>query len=362
MGRYRKSGYDLPPRVYRHRSHFRYISPSGQISNLGRDKKEALRKWAVLVTDAPKQETVAWLCDWFLTKRRSELEAAAKLGDRPPISKRTLSDYEKDLKLIKGALGHIPHAELRPHHIAKYRNARAMTAPIHVNREKAALSAVYSYAIEEGLADLNPCRGVKRRRELPRTRRVEDAEYQAVLRVAHKQVRRMMILGYRTAQRPEDLLLLGSGNVKTVQVAGNPVRVLRITQAKLESRAPVTLDIELVGELATVVDEALKDKGAPLTLVHTEEGTPYTYDGLASMFRRAVDKAKVKAYGLYDLRAKAATDLYMNGTPIEKIRELLGHASVATTMRYLKARMGKVVAPNDRELPEEEALEEAVDG
>jgi hypothetical protein len=50
------------------------------------------------------------------------------------------------------------------------------------------------------------------------------------------------------------------------------------------------------------------------TFVQRGDGKRYTYDGISCMFRRYVKKCGLKDFGLYDLKGKAATDMYRAGT------------------------------------------------
>jgi integrase len=225
-------------------------------------------------------------------------------------------------------------------------------APVRANREKALLSHVYTKAMEKGLCDYNPCRGVKRNPEKARERMIEDSEYQAVYSIAEESVKRMMTLIYRTCQRPEDLLKVGLSNVKRIEHKGREVRVLRIKQGKTGK----TVDIILAGELAKLVDDHLRTTTVWPTFIHTRAGKKYTYSGLAAMFRRYVHKAGLTDFGLYDIKGKGATDMYRSGTAVELIQQLLGHESITTTEIYLKARLPDVTMPNMREIPAAHAI------
>ena len=66
------------------------------------------------------------------------------------------------------------------------------------------------------------------------------------------------------------------------------------------------------------------------------------------MFRRYVKNCELKDFGLYDLKGKAATDMFRAGVPLEQIQHLLGHASIKTTEIYIKARLPDLVAPTSR--------------
>ena len=58
------------------------------------------------------------------------------------------------------------------------------------------------------------------------------------------------------------------------------------------------------------------------------------FEGVKSGFRRAREKAGMPDVNFHDLRHSCATILLQVGTPIEVVREILGHASVKTTERY----------------------------
>lgn len=330
MGRHRKSRFDLPPRLYEHHGSYWYRPRYGKPINVGKDLSIAKLKWAELENPASEKGSLESLLDWYLA------EVA------PNKAPRTYKDNKKEAVFLKAGLGHIPFRELRPHHVATYRDTRAKDAPVRGNREKALLSHIFTKAIERGWVDVNPCAGVKRNTERKRERYIEDEEFWKVYNLAERSVQRMMILIYRTAQRPEDLLKCGPANIKKVRSGDAEVKVLRIRQAKTGAM----VDVRIEGDLADLIDECLGGKIVHSHFIHTRQGKRYTYTGLASMFSRYVKTSKVLDFGVYDLKGKAATDMYRSGVPIEQVQHLLGHASVTTTERYIKARMSALVEPN----------------
>jgi len=124
----------------------------------------------------------------------------------------------------------------------------------------------------------------------------------------------------------------------------NGERVLRFARGKTR----VVVEIEIVGELAKIIDECLAASVVRSTFVHRKDGERYTTDGLTSMFLRHCVAAKVTDFGLRDLRAKGATDEYRAGRPIRELQHLLGHKSVRTTEIYLKELIPETVRPNER--------------
>jgi integrase len=334
MGRRRKSGFDLPPRLYKRRASYWYTPRGGKPINLGKDLNAAKRLWAEMEDPAYERGSLSALLDWYLG------EIA------PRKAPRTYRDNQIEAERLKKALGHIPFRELRPHHVATYRDERAKAAPIRANREKALLSHVYTKAMERGWVDQNPCIGVKRNTEAKRARYIDDAEYHKVFELASEPLRNLMTLIYRTAQRLEDILKAGPANIDRIYDSGQYVRVLKFRQGKTGKEVKV----QVVGDIAKLVDAHLSKKVVPQTFVHGRAGKPYTPQGIGAMFRRLVEKAGLKDFGPYDLKGKAATDMYRQGDSLERIQELLGHTSVTTTERYIKARFSESVRPNLTEL------------
>jgi integrase len=64
---------------------------------------------------------------------------------------------------------------------------------------------------------------------------------------------------------------------------------------------------------------------------------------------KEVEKAtgkKPKPFGIYDLKGKGATDMYLDDVPLEKIQRLCDHASITTTEIYIKARLVRPIMAN----------------
>ncbi len=76
------------------------------------------------------------------------------------------------------------------------------------------------------------------------------------------------------------------------------------------------------------------------------------------MLKRAQAKAREKvpgmadmpSWGFRDLKGKGATDMWLAGQPIERIQLLCGHASKATTEKYIKAQWRETAQPNATKL------------
>lgn len=61
------------------------------------------------------------------------------------------------------------------------------------------------------------------------------------------------------------------------------------------------------------------------------------FEGLKSGFRRAREKAGMPEVHFHDLRHSCATILLSLGTPLDVVRDILGHSTIKTTERYAHA-------------------------
>jgi integrase len=77
-----------------------------------------------------------------------------------------------------------------------------------------------------------------------------------------------------------------------------------------------------------------------LWLLAQRNGRPRSYYGVRDLWDRACERAGVTDARLHDLRAKALTDAKRQG---HDAQALAGHATEATTVRYLRGRERDVV-------------------
>src|SRR5207248_1176200 len=154
-------------------------------------------------------------------------------------------------------------------------------------------------------------------------------------------VRLAMTLCVRTLGLPADVLRMGPRNVVRYD---NGRRTLRFRRGK----TGVQVEVEIVGELAAALEQLLSPPTMHPTFVRKANGKPYTVDGIGAMFRRycGETKANIADFGLRDLRAKGATDMFRaNPNNIRQIQLLLGHKSVRTTEIYIKDLLTEIVRP-----------------
>jgi integrase len=354
MGRKRKDGnpLGLEPRVEFHHGQFRYLHRDGRKESLGKDIGKANARARVYNDPDGNFGTNSHFLRLFLADAR-----AGRLPAGRKLSERTIADYEAEANIFAlSPLGKMTPADLvrDPSLISDYRDRRITESgkgKVQANHALAMLSSMFSWLIERGHSPglaVNPVKLIRRFARKPKDRYVEDSEYRPVYGVAPRSVCMALRLAYKTLQRPADLLRLTPSPVRLKAVAGTEKRVLTFQQGKRGRIVDIEVDAELDEILGMLRNSDERVVRLPQALIHGRGGKGYTEDGLGSMLRRYCTAAGVKTFGLMDVRAKGATDMYLAGVPLEKIQLLMAHKSVQTTEIYIKRLLATIstVAPN----------------
>lgn len=355
MGRARKDGDPLGlagTRLSFKHGAFYYRHRDGRWEHVGTDVKVAKERATLYNDPEGVFGTTGYWLDQFI------VDCAARVKAKT-LAVRTLADYTHNVVPLKAFFGSMLPEHIQPLHVQQYLDIGAEAGrPVRANREKACLSACFSWLIRTGktTALVNPCMqksGTKGNPEAKRERYVTNEEYMAVYDASGPQVRMLMELTYRTLQRPESDLLHWTPAVLS-RDAHTKQRVLSFVQSKTGQR----VKIALTERLELLVMRAMGPvPHIDQTLVHNRHGEAYTYTGITSMLTKAIAKVnaarkakglqKFDSFGFRDLKGKGATDMWMAGVPIEQIQLLCGHADKSTTEKYIKARWSATAQPNE---------------
>lgn len=326
MGRRRTTDLHLPQRVYRSRGSLFYAAPSGKWHALGKEwDREAKARWLELTTGQAGEGTVAELLDAFL----KHAEAQVRAGKR---GKRTLEGNEHEAKTLKLVFGRMVAAKVTRKHVAAYLRQRTdregRPTPVRANREIALLSSAYSWAMGEPGFEIeeNPCYGVRRNTETPRTRYLQTVELQRFSGgYAPRWLRCYVLLKRLTGLRQGDMLKLGRQNVTG--------RGLEVTTGKTGK----SLRFRWTRSLRVVVDAiiALPRPVPSLYFFTTRFGTQLSTLGFKSAWQRAMnayEAAGNERFWEHDIRGKTGSD----AGSVTRAQELLGHESASTTVRHYR--------------------------
>ena len=233
------------------------------------------------------------------------------------MAERTLSDYMKAHVPLKVFFGGMAPGSVQTKHVTQYITAgRNADRAVRANRERAALSSCMGWMVSHGHADLkaNPCRGARRNTETKRDRCITYDEYANVVGRSSPPVRAWMELVFRTLQRPSDVLKWTQATI----VVENGQRLLFFRQAKTKT----LVKIVVTEQLQEAFDNMAAARKPGIYLI-------------CRRFRRHVEAAGLRNFGIYDLKGKGATDMYNEGTPLSEICALCAHDSERTTEIYI---------------------------
>lgn len=319
---------------------------------------------------------------WWVTNILPKLDSAVPIDDGPRtisdildyydrhgmsgLAERTANGYRAWFKPLKAEFGYLlcaktlTQAETEPGHLRSAHIAEFLRKnrdddggyATHAKRKIATLSSAFNCVMELAIpwTSYNPCLGVKgRSKQDIRTRYIFDDELSAVWKSANKNAQLLIEWIYKTAQRYEDILRLGPNDIHEVDGKRYLINLASKTARRTGKKVFILIDVELQALIdRTIAARPRRIKMAKnLPFFLSEDGTPYTPEGIASSFERARDAAGIEDFQLKDLRAKAATDMYRAGRPLAEISTLLAHSTEEMTHRYIRQYNPTMVVAND---------------
>jgi integrase len=246
------------------------------------DGEHALYAALALLT-RPRVKTLGDLFDKFLAS-----ETFRKLS---PATQRDYAGYIR--RSLRPWAGEVEPEELTPGDVAQFLQARLEAgSPVVANREAACLSSVFVFGMRAGEVRANPCRGVRRNPQPPRTRYVEHNEYETALASAPEPFRDFLEALYLTGLRQSELRTL---------------RKAQVDAERITIREPKTgkLTVVTIGDaLRLVLMRAMtRTPGSQYVFTNTQ-GQPWSVWAIQSQARRLAKAG----WTLHDVRGKAETD------------------------------------------------------
>lgn len=286
LGRKRKKDNWMPPRVYKGRSAFEFHPRSANVRTI-----------RLCSLDCSKDGIFASLAELYFN--------ADKYLN---LSPRTQKDYANYSKKILPVFGQTHVDNIKPEHVRNYMDLRAKFSKTQANREKAFMSAVFTWGYQRGKCKTNPCRGVTAFTEKPRERYITDQEYNTTYELASTPIKIAMEISYLCAARKADVLKLNRSHLRD---DGIYIRQGKTGKKQIKLFTPRLQEaIALANKLTT------DDSGDTLTsffFVHQPDGTNYTISGFDSLWQKTKkDAEKALGYKLdftfHDIKAKAISD------------------------------------------------------
>lgn len=232
-------------------------------------------------------------------------------------------------------IGSLPYATMPTSKVRALRDRKAAT-PETANARVKALRQVFAFAVNADLAERNPARDVPYIRTgslgFHAWTLEEVRQYEAYHSVGSKPRLALALLLF-TGQRRSDVVRFGRQHVKSDW--------LTFTQAKNQSRKPITLSIPILPELRIILDAT---PATNLTFLVTEFGKPFTSNGFGNRFRKWCDEAGLPHVSAHGLRKAGAAIAAENGATERQLMAVFGWSTMKEAARYTRAARQKVLA------------------
>ena len=278
-------------------------------------------------------------------KRKTEVREGRffpeRIGKRDVLFEETVDDY---LARVKGRLrsykdverhgtmwkGHFANRTLRsivPGDIERYVAGRSKeVAPASVNRELAFLKRLFNVAIEDGKADSNPMRAVKLFKENnARVRFLSEDEEERLLSEVEEKQRSPIIIAINTGLREAEEFQLRWEHVDF------KTGIITVPRSKSGETRRLPMNDTVRATLRQLPSRFRSEWVFP-----SRKGTtplnPLNF--IRRAFRPALAKAKIADFRWHDLRHTFASRLVMKGVDLRTVQELMGHKTIAMTLRY----------------------------
>jgi integrase len=332
----------LPKYVYIRRGWYIYREHFGK-GKLGKDIKlcpesapisEVWQRYESITCINALRKTLDWLMNQYLNSPQFESKALETKRKYQQNAKQIGSTPLKSGELF----GQVDAERVTPGVIRRYmdarKNADGNPAPVAANREKAFLSACYSWAVERDLLSKNPCKEVKRNIESARTRYVEQDEYRRVYNMAEPwpHIQCAMEFAYLCRMRLGEVLDLKQSDITETGL---------LVRRKKGSKDNITL---WSPRLEAVVK---KSKALPMPqarpinpyLIRGKKGHKVTESGFNDVWQplmAAAVEQGIERFHFHDLKAAGISD-----TEGDKL-QASGHKSAAMVNKVYDRKLAKV--------------------
>lgn len=201
------------------------------------------------------------------------------------------------------------------------------------------LSSVFDFAKRREWFDQNPAKGA----ELPKVTDVGfdwlDAEasdrFVAAVRELDPKHADLFLVALRTGMRQGELLALRWGDLRfTADGAGDSIAVRHSLHNGVlgPTKSGKPRHVAMHPDARTAL---LPRRGSDGAFVFAQaDGSPLTGNIVKNPMRRAAEAIERPELHFHCLRHSFASQLVMNGVPLQAVQKLLGHADIKMTLRY----------------------------
>ena len=195
-----------------------------------------------------------------------------------------------------------------------------------VNRYLEAMSKMFNLCIDNDLIDYNPLKKVaKLKQDNHKTRVLSEDEQKEIFKILDKEypdLRDVIICALHTGLRKGEIFILKWNSVNFEE------RYINAYRPKTNSYTQIYITDKLLN-----VFNSRKNNNSEYVFVNPHTKKPYT--NMDKAFKNLKEKAKItEKLCFHDLRHTVATRMVTNGVDLVVVKDILGHSSITTTMRY----------------------------
>jgi len=316
----------LPTRCYMGRVSYEYHPKSGGSVKLGlltESKEIILAKYysAVSLSEEPTGAFNQLMREYFAGSNYLKL------------STRTKIDYVGYGNRVGLVFGKTNKHRIKPQHIRRYMDQRAKTTIVQANREHSFMSAVFSWAYENGKVKANPCKGVRKFTEPHRERYIEDWEYNAVLaeaRIKWPLLFAAMEISYLCAARQADVWDAEKPDIRKeglyIEQGKTGVKQIKEWTPRLRAAIDVALSVQKVSSLRYLFCDKKGNRPTQKTMAKWYAKARVQ---AREKYEAETNKEWITDFTFHDIKAKSMSDY--EG---EDLRHFSGHKTEAQAQSY----------------------------
>ncbi len=294
----------------------------------------------ILATIADLQALLDADCDCPEADATTVAELWARYIETMPRGERWVASAVSTMKPMMAKIGHLRVGELKIAHIEDYRDEQEIRDRYSVgtlNAQARRAKALMNWALDSGRISANPLQRLKQLRDKPnRETEITHEGEAAALALMDRMMQAFFLVAIDSAMRRDEIRLLEWREIDW------STKKIRIPASKTKARR------ERIGRLTTRAALAIKTlprvPGSPYVFANPETKEPWSQSYIWLRWRTAADGAKLKpaacddSVRLHDARASAASRLVRAGATMPAIQQILGHAHLSTTARYVRVQ------------------------
>ena len=298
----------------------------------GKIRREKVGPKSLAIAAYRKRKTEIREGKFFPEKIRGRREmlfqhmAKLYLEEHSKVNNRSWKTDQERLQRLVGHFGDKRLSEITRQDVERFRGSLARElSQATVNRYIALLKSIYNKAISWGKTNLNPVQGIKQFKETHRIRYLTDEEEEGLKAVFPTEYWAWVEVSLHTGMRRSEQFELLWDNVNF------QARTLTIPRSKHGEVRHIPMN-DRVMEILRSLPSRLN---SPWVFTSSNGETPMDANNFVRRtFIPALRQAEIEDFRWHDLRHTFASRLVMDGTDLRTVQELMGHKTIAMTMKY----------------------------